>query len=166
MHTEDGAAQKNVFPAGQLRVETRANLKQGTNAAVDISQSSRGLGHPSKNLEQRAFARAVSAKDSYDISLANLERHVLERPEMSWITVLAGRNPSEETCWRSECARQYVAEAQVGFPFADTIFFAEIFRSDDNVTHWLDDIGDDALHFLKVDCATRHEKQDRQRRSG
>ena len=44
-HTKDGAAQKGIFPAGELRVEAGANFEKATNPAVDFSPARSGPGN-------------------------------------------------------------------------------------------------------------------------
>src|SRR5262249_12892122 len=45
-HAEDGAVEKNVFPARQLGVEARADFEQAGDAAVDFDAARGGLDDP------------------------------------------------------------------------------------------------------------------------
>ena len=80
-HAQDGAAQVDVLPAGQLRVKARAHFQQGTHAAVKFRVALGGPGDPGENLEQGGLARTVVADDAHHFPGADLETDVLQGPD-------------------------------------------------------------------------------------
>src|SRR5205823_493536 len=80
-HSEDRAVEKNIFPAGQLRMKTGSNFKKSADPAVNIRAATRRLGDPIQDFEQRAFARAVGPDNSNYFALPHIERNILQSPE-------------------------------------------------------------------------------------
>src|SRR5690606_36518253 len=58
-----------------------AGLEKGPDTAADEGTPPRRLGDARQDLEQRALPRTVPAHDADDITLADLERQVVERPD-------------------------------------------------------------------------------------
>ncbi len=81
-HPQHRATQVNVLAAGQLRVEAGADFEQTPHAAAQPDVAGRRLGDAAEDFEQRRFARAVAADHADDLAGLDLERHVLERPEV------------------------------------------------------------------------------------
>jgi hypothetical protein len=73
-HSQDGTVQINIFPAGQLRMKTGANLQQGTDSPVDLPQAFCWLRHPGKDLEQGAFPGAITPDDAQNLALPDFKR--------------------------------------------------------------------------------------------
>ena len=64
-------------------MEAGAHLKERADAAVNVRSADGGLRDPREQFEERALARPVAANDPDDLSVPDLERRVLERPELA-----------------------------------------------------------------------------------
>src|SRR5207245_2218310 len=82
-HAEDRAAEVDVLPARQLRMEAGADLQQRTDTTSDSGSTARRFGDPRQHLEQRRLSGAVAADDADDVAVRDLERDVPERPQTS-----------------------------------------------------------------------------------
>src|ERR1017187_1022495 len=74
-HAEHRTVQVNVLPSRQFRMKTRADLQQAAHAALEAHAPERRLGDAREDLEQRAFARAVTADNADHFALADFERY-------------------------------------------------------------------------------------------
>ena len=74
--SQDGAAQEDVLPGGQLGVEADTQLEKGRDLALDGHPPRIGPVDPRQDLEQGALARAVVADDSDELTRRNLEADV------------------------------------------------------------------------------------------
>src|SRR5262249_31751729 len=83
LHAKDRAAEIDVLASTQLTMKTYADFQQGADAAVDFRRSARGIGDAGEDLEQRALSGAVAPDDAGDLALLDLQRDVLEGPELS-----------------------------------------------------------------------------------
>ena len=79
---EDRPVEEDVLPARQLRVEAGAELEQGGHLAVDLDGALVGAEDLGQALEHGALAGAVLADQAEGLALVDLERHVLEGPEV------------------------------------------------------------------------------------
>ena len=81
-HAENRAVEEDVLAARQVRMEARADLEQARDAAVQVDVAFGRRGDARQDLQQRALAGAVRADDADDFADADLERDVLQRPEV------------------------------------------------------------------------------------
>src|SRR5713226_10107922 len=79
---KDGPAQEDIFAASELRVKASPYFEQGSHAPADFGEAPGGFGHTGEDLEKGALARPVTADDSHHFALADLERDVLQRPDV------------------------------------------------------------------------------------
>ena len=80
-HAEDGAVEVDVLGAGQLGMESGADLQQRADAAADLGGAGRGMADPGEQLEQRALAGAVGSDDAEDLASGHVEAHVPDGPD-------------------------------------------------------------------------------------
>ena len=80
-HSDERAVEEDVLAAGELRMESGPHLEQRADAPVDVDVAGGRRGHAGDHLEQRALARAVATDEPDDLPLADLARHVAQRPE-------------------------------------------------------------------------------------
>src|SRR5690606_18282517 len=78
---EDGTVQEDVFPAGQLGVETGAKFQERRDAAADPHMATRRLKNPGEQFQAGAFPRAVGADYAQHGAGRHLKRDVAQRPE-------------------------------------------------------------------------------------
>lgn len=81
-HAHDGAVHVDVLAAGHLGVESGAHFEEARDAAPCADGAGGGGGHAAQQLEERAFAGAVTPDDSHDVALFHLEVDVLEGPHV------------------------------------------------------------------------------------
>jgi len=81
-HAEDRAAQEDVLPSRQIRMKPRSHLEQRPHSALEIDLSRRRLDDARQDLEQRALAGPVATDDADDLAVRDVERDVVERPEL------------------------------------------------------------------------------------
>src|SRR5260370_29938307 len=63
-HAEDGAGEKRVFVAGQLRMKAGADFEERADAAVNLRPTSGGAGDAREACHERGFAGAVAAEEA------------------------------------------------------------------------------------------------------
>src|SRR5690606_20541829 len=80
-HAENRPIHEDVLAPGQLGMKPCTGLEKGPDTAADEGTPPRRLGDARQDLEQRALPRTVPAHDADDITLADLERQVVERPD-------------------------------------------------------------------------------------
>src|SRR5207302_4464402 len=81
-HAEDRAVEVDVLTAGEVGVETGADLDQRAEAAVDLVGAALGAKDAAEELERRALARAVGPDDAERLAALERERHVLNGPKL------------------------------------------------------------------------------------
>ena len=79
---EDGPVEEDVFPAGQLGVESGTQLEQRRHLPVDRHRPHVGTEDLGQAFEHGALARAVLSDQAEGLPLVDLERHVPEGPEI------------------------------------------------------------------------------------
>src|ERR1700680_424807 len=67
-HAEDSAVEKDILTPGQFRVKPSPDLKQAGDSPAQHNPSLGWLRDAAEDLEQRAFAGAVSSNDANDIA--------------------------------------------------------------------------------------------------
>src|SRR5204862_3354281 len=82
VHPQDRPVQGHVLPAGELRVEARADLEDAADASADLGAAARRRSDPAEDLQQGGLARAVPADEADDLSLVHLERDVVQRSDL------------------------------------------------------------------------------------
>src|SRR5207237_7767573 len=99
LHAADRAAEVNVLASGELAVKADGDLQERADTAVDFRGSARRIGDAGEDLEQRALSCAVAPDDADDLALLDLERDVLERPELGSLhgrVVVPANRPGQE----------------------------------------------------------------------
>lgn len=133
-HAEDRAVQVDVLPAGQLGMESSADLEQAGDAAMDLDAAGRRFGDPAQDLEQGRLAGAVAADDADAVTLFDLEIDVLERPELLDLGDLAVRRKrmTDPLADPSEFVHQDVAQGRIALLFlvADQVLLGQAFDLD------------------------------------
>ncbi len=125
-HAEDGSAEENVFAAGQFRMEAGADFEEAGDAAVEFGVSHSGPRDAREQLEQRGFARAVSADQADDFALLDFEGNVADGPDE--VLRLA-------PAIRAKCVGEHVAKRTIAFALADAVALADSFDANDGVSH-------------------------------
>ncbi len=137
LHPQDRAVQIDVLAAGELGMEAGADLQQRPNAAADLRAPLRRLRDPREDLEERRLAGAVAADDPHNLALLDLERNVLERPDMALLVAVAA---AEEPKRRGGGPHQRLAQRGVRAPaLPDPVALAQPFDSDGKIFHSLAD---------------------------
>src|SRR5581483_594641 len=88
-HAKDGAVEKNIFTAGQLGMETGADLEQRGHAAAERDRTRGGLRDARENLKQGGLARAVASDDADDFTAVDGEVYLAQSPEFLTRALLA-----------------------------------------------------------------------------
>ncbi len=65
-HSQNRAAQVNIFAAGQLGMKPRAHFQQASHAAMKFGEARCRVRDPGENLQQRGLARAVAPDQADD----------------------------------------------------------------------------------------------------
>src|SRR6185295_17883865 len=78
---EHRGVEHDVLPAGELRMEPRAELEDRGDLALDLDAPSGRRGDAGEDLEQSALAGAVLADDREALAAREREAHAIERPE-------------------------------------------------------------------------------------
>ena len=81
-HAHDAAVHVDILPCGHLGVEASADLKKGGDASTVGDMANGGGGDMAEELQQSAFAGTVLTDDADDIALLDLERDVLQGPNI------------------------------------------------------------------------------------
>ena len=87
----DLAVQVDVFAAGELRVETGAQLQQGGDAPARHHAPGGGLQNAADNLQQGALAAPVGSHQAQGLALFELEPDVAQGPEIGVERAAAGQ---------------------------------------------------------------------------
>src|SRR5437773_2209014 len=97
-----------------------ANLQQRADAAMYHGASCGGLGDAREEFEQRAFAGSVAADNAHGLAVLDLERDVLERPDIACCRLSPTRS-AQPAYRRSERPHHRFSEVAVGLgrPRAD-----------------------------------------------
>ena len=122
LHPEDRAVQVDVLAAGELGVESCADLEQASDATTDLDAARRGVRDPGEHLQQRRLAGAVGADHAEHLSFDDVERDVLQRPDLLHLTamLLAREQPSgmdERLSKRSVGSLELPEPVALGEPF-------------------------------------------------
>src|SRR5262249_50625415 len=93
-HAEDRAVEEDVLAPRELGMESGSDLEQAADASPDHRATLRRRRDPRQDLQQRRLAGAVPTDDAEHLALVELERHVLERPDVLALTrVLRSEEP-------------------------------------------------------------------------
>src|SRR5581483_8440870 len=101
-HSKDGPVQKNIFAAGELRVETGPDLEERASAAINIHSAGGRLSDSIQNLQKCALACAVAADDPDGLAPFHIERNVIHRPKNFGGGSFAPAQPVEQPSWRTD----------------------------------------------------------------
>ena len=85
------AVQIDVLPAGELGIETSAELQQGRNPSARHYASGSGLQDAADDLQQRAFAAPVGPDQAQDFAFFQIEADIFESPEIPVMFSSAGQ---------------------------------------------------------------------------
>src|SRR5215471_3431731 len=80
-HAQDRPTQVHILPAGQLRMEPRADLDQRRRPPIDGDLPGRGRRDACQQLQDRALAGTIVANDPESLAALDLEAHLSHRPE-------------------------------------------------------------------------------------
>ena len=80
-HPKEGRVQIHVFASGQLRVEARAHLEQGSDSTTDVCVPGGRLCNAGQDFEERRLSCAVAADHCERLSHRDIERQVADRPQ-------------------------------------------------------------------------------------
>ena len=121
-------------------MKSRPNLKQTCDAPPQYDLSLCRLRDAAQDLEERALSGAVGANDTNNLTLLDLEAHILERPELLYLVAWNGLAPAEHV----DCFTRKVAglppddvpqRTAVPTPFAtsvaEQVALRQIFNSGD-----------------------------------
>ncbi len=148
-----GGADLDILAAAEQRIEPRAELDQGLDAAPDTHLAGVGLEQPVQNLQQRALARAVMADNGHRLPLFQLEGDVVERPE------LAG--PQPRRAGGQELTQDIADAIGEGTPGPIAIFFRQAGYRQDGIAHRA--IAAQPRRAIKCRRATRYRSQPKTR---
>ena len=72
-HSQNRAAQEDVFATSEFGMKTCSDLEQASNAAADSGETGRRLGDARENPQQRAFAGAVVSDQPDGLAMFDFE---------------------------------------------------------------------------------------------
>ena len=78
----DRAVQEHVLAAREVRVEASAELEEGADPAARPHGARARLDDPGDETQQGRLARSVAPDETDGLSLAHIERDVVERPDL------------------------------------------------------------------------------------
>jgi hypothetical protein len=104
-HPENRAVEEDVLATRKLSMKSRPNPKKACDAPPQQNLSLGRLRDTAQDLEKRALSSAVGANDTNNLTLLDLEAHVLERPELLYLVVLNDLAPAEHV----DCLARKVA---------------------------------------------------------
>jgi hypothetical protein len=96
-HPHDGPVEVHVLAAGEVEVEARAHLDEGSDPSNRRERAPGGHGYPGQDLQGRALARPVGADESHRFAALDGEAHVAQGPEEVGGGPVAGLHPAAET---------------------------------------------------------------------
>ena len=76
-HSQHCATEINIFPTGELAMESRAHFKKGADAATDLYPSFGRFRNSRKNLEQSTLARPIESDKTDHFATLYLKRHIV-----------------------------------------------------------------------------------------
>ncbi len=80
--SEESPIQKNVFAAGEFRVEAGTQLQQGRDLTTQEDPTACRDQHARDDLEERALAGAIAADDPEDLPAVNIQADIRQRQEV------------------------------------------------------------------------------------
>ena len=81
-HTHDAAIHIDILTGGHLGMEASTDLKEGSNTASIGDMAGRRGSDVAEELQQGALAGSVLADDTDDVTLLDLERDILQSPDI------------------------------------------------------------------------------------
>ena len=91
LHSENGTVQEDILSAGQLGVEAGADLEQARQTSFDLTVRTSGR-DARQDLEHRALARTIATDNAEHLALGELERDVLDRPDLLVVRPVVAMN--------------------------------------------------------------------------
>ena len=88
-HPKDSAVQKDVLAPRKLLVKPGAHFQETRHSSCNGNPTLSGIGNAAENFQERRFAGAIAADDANAVAAQDLERHILERPELFDLVALA-----------------------------------------------------------------------------
>src|SRR5262249_3611957 len=132
----------DILAPRQLGVKAGADLQQACHPAPDDDAAGARVGDAREDLEERRLAGAVAADDAHHLAALDLERHVLQRPELLHLVACERRTSAQQIGGGASKAAgapgNHVPERRVALRFglvADQVFLAEALGADDDVGH-------------------------------
>ena len=134
-HAEDRSVQEDIFPPGEVRVESRPDFQQRGDPPRDADPAFGGGGDPAQDLQERGFPGAVAADQADPVALAHLEIDMAQRPELLEVhsDIVGGKGVAEPPAYRPAPFGELFVETlfPVHAAVPDDIFLADIFDPDD-----------------------------------
>src|SRR5262249_24080299 len=94
-HPENRAVEEDVLATRELGMKPRPDLKQACDAPPQHNLSLCRLRDAAQDLEKRALSGTVAANDTNNLTLLDLEAHILERPELLYLVALNDLAPAQ-----------------------------------------------------------------------
>ncbi len=121
-HAQDGAAEENVFAAGQLGMEAGADFEQAADAPVNFRETGGGAGDASEQFEQGGLACAVASDEADDFALVDVK----ETSRTAQMIVLGAALAIARA---AEGVGEHVAQL-IAFALAHSVALADAFHAD------------------------------------
>src|SRR5258706_13151307 len=77
-HAKDRSAEVDILTAGQLRMETGADLQQGTHAPVHAGTTDGWFGDAGEDFQKRALAGAIATDYAASFAPLNVKRNIMQ----------------------------------------------------------------------------------------
>src|SRR5262249_50151230 len=125
-------------------MKARPDLKQARDTPPNHNAPLGRLRDAAQNLEKRAFSRAVAANDTDNLTLRDLEAHILERPQLLYLVTLTDLTPAEQVdCLArkvagfagDDVAQRMVVQSLFARSVAEQVALGQIFNGDDGIWH-------------------------------
>src|SRR5215831_16402048 len=143
-HPENRAIEEDVLATSKLGMKSRPNLKQACDAPPQHNLSLCRLRDAAQDLEKCALSGAVTANDTKNLTLLDLEAHILERPELLYLIALNDLAPAEHVdrlarkvagLAPDDVAQRIVVPTPFASSVAEQVALRKIFNGDDGIGH-------------------------------
>src|SRR5262245_44936180 len=125
-------------------MKARPDLKQARDTPPNHNAPLGRLRDAAQDLEKCAFSGAVAANDTKNLTLLDLEAHILERPELLYLVALNDLTPAEQVdrlarkvaglaC--NDVAQRMVVQPLFAGSVAEQVTLGQIFDGDDGIRH-------------------------------
>src|ERR1051325_2878058 len=121
-------------------MESGADFQQRSHTTSNIRPSPGRPRHPRQEPEEPALPRTVAANETENLSLLDLERYVLQSPNVSSIAAIAANVPHDAVAANRQSARENVSQRPIALSLPDTVSLAYTRDTNDRTAHELNDI--------------------------